>query len=130
MELNIDDIKKIKREIITRRKITNCRDPLLCMYDNEKLRHITKVTKHTYTFTYDKKNNKFIHNGIKYDNMNQITHLHYRIERPDRGTSNNAWKECEIYRNGKWISTHDLPVIEDEASDEFIDLESVDSEED
>tara|TARA_Y100000389_G_C17124809_1_gene347264 strand:- start:207 stop:497 length:291 start_codon:yes stop_codon:yes gene_type:complete len=43
--------------------------------------------------------------------LNQFTENNYKKYRPDRTFSNNAWTECEIYRNNKWISMKDLQKL-------------------
>jgi hypothetical protein len=114
MKFNIDDkkFKKIQSELHSRRKITNCRDPLLCMYNNDKLRHRSRDRKNNiWEFYYNKNNNTFVYNEKEYKNMYQITSLHYKTLSPNRSHTNNAWYECEIYRNNEWISTHNLEQI-------------------
>ena len=102
---------KLKKTIKNRRKIENCRDPSMCFYNNEKIKHITSGNKDEWIFHYDKNKKKFIFNNNEYDNMNQITNLHYKITRPDRGQNNNAWWECFVFRNNEWCRTHNLQII-------------------
>ena len=112
MQLNFNEnnIKKIKNELHMRKKIENCRDPSICMNHNEELRHTICKTDVWY-FNYDKINNCFIYNKIQYKSMYKITSLHYLSSLPERNPSNNAWLECEIYRDNKWITSHNLPII-------------------
>lgn len=114
MKLNLDDkkFKKLTSELKSRRKIANCRNPLLCMNDKEKLRHRSRDHKNNiWEFYYDKPKNCFVYNDKEFPNMNQITSLHYKLLSPNRTHNNNAWSECEIYRNDQWISTHNLEQI-------------------
>ena len=109
MMLNESQFKKIKKEMKSRIKIENCRDPLLCMYDGDMLRHTIKNDH--WDFYYDKNRNVFTYNNIDYTTINRVTQSHYRLVASERGVNNNAWKECKILRDNKWISTYDLPLI-------------------
>jgi superfamily II DNA or RNA helicase len=114
MKLKLDErkFKKLTSELRSRKKIINCRDPLLCMNDNEKLRHRSRDHKNNiWEFYYNKPKNCFVYNDKEFKNMNQITSFHYKLLSPNRTSNNNAWCECEIYRNEEWISTHNLPLI-------------------
>ncbi len=110
MEFKINN-KKLSTEFKSKKKLNNCRDPLLCMLHNDKLKH-TIGKNDTWEFYYDKLKNKFIYNNKSYKTMNSITQLHYTTSNPNRTVSNNAWWECYIFRNNTWIRTHDLPLIE------------------
>ncbi len=114
------------------------REPAKCFYDNDKLRHkITSRLKHLGTeskdsiieFTYSRITNKFTYDRRIYNTMNQITTLHYEKINPDRTTSNNAWKECEVLRNGVWISTYNLSMIDEDENDSESSLSSYESSE-
>ena len=62
---------------------------------------------------YDAKTNKLCFEG-KILSMNEFVKQHYKLERSnDRGSSANAWYECECEINNVWISTFNLPVILD-----------------
>lgn len=91
------------------------REQSKCFYDNEKLRHTIKNSS-VWEFTYNKTINKFTYNRRLFNTLNQITTAHYVSSNPDRTACNNAWKECEVYRNGIWISTYDLPIIDESDS--------------
>lgn len=103
--------KKLQREIKKRKKSTNCRDPSLCFYNGDKIRHVIK--NNIWEFTYNLSEKSFLYENEYYNTMNQITEKHYRNCRPDRTSNNNAWFECQVYRNHQWMSTMDLPIIKD-----------------
>jgi hypothetical protein len=108
--LNQSNINKLNDSLRQMKKITNCRDPLLCINNNEKIMH--KIGESDiWEFTYNKDNNNFVYKDKYYKTMNQITQLHYKTSCPNRTWSNNAWSECKIFRNNQWISMHDLSII-------------------
>ena len=108
--LNSSNIKNLNDSLKQMKKITNCRNPLLCINHMEKIMHRIAQSD-IWEFYYDKEQNGFIFKEKIYKTMNKLTELHYRTSLPNRVSSNNAWLECKIYRNNEWISMHDLPII-------------------
>jgi len=94
-----------------------------CVKDGEPIKHTIKSkdrneTK-TWIVTYNKNNNTLICGNSVYSDESQtngsplykFTKNNYKKYRPDRDYSNNAWKECQIYRDNIWISMRNLPKL-------------------
>ena len=79
-------------------------------YNGQKIRHKIGISEVREAY-YDKDINKIIYDNKEFISLNKFTQLHYQEKRPYRGKSNNAWLECECFKNGEWISTYDLPEI-------------------
>ena len=83
-----------------------------CFTDGQELRHKTAGREDAWHFIFRKgKSHPFIYNGSEFKTMNQLTELHYKTSRPERGYTNNTWMECECKVDGKWISTYSLPAL-------------------
>ena len=83
--------------------VTKCRDMAKCFTHGQRIRH--KIGKHnTWTGMYDSSTNRIVYYR-QLLTLNQFSESHYKSERPDRYSSNNAWKECECEVDGVWIST-------------------------
>ena len=88
--------------------VTKCRDMAKCFTHGQRIRH--KIGKHnTWTGMYDSSTNRIVYYR-QLLTLNQFSESHYKSERPDRCSSNNAWKECECEADGVWISTFNLPA--------------------
>ena len=86
-----------------------CRDPTKCFEDQQKIRH--RIGTSVRIAVYDKEHNVFIFKKTNYT-LNKLVKEHYAIQRPDRTSEANAWKECETeVEPGKWISTYILPEL-------------------
>ena len=87
------------------------RDAKLIFHDGQLIMH--KIPGHSiWIGVYDKQLNRIVctNNGVSYKSLNQFTVNHYRNERPDRKSDNNAWLECECDIEGEWVSTYQLPL--------------------
>jgi len=89
-----------------------------CVKDGEPIKHTIKSKNKdkskTWIVTYNKNNNTLVCGDMVYSGnspLNRFTVNNYNKYRPDRKSGNNAWKECEIYRNNMWISMKNLPVL-------------------
>jgi len=97
-------------------KIINkkCRDIRECFTHGQRIRHFIDINKN-WIGIYDSYINAIVCNEIKYQGdtspLNHFAKSHYEIERKDRVSNVNAWRECECEVNGKWISTYNLPSI-------------------
>ena len=78
-----------------------------CFTNGQRIRHIIGINK-TWIGIYDSKKNGIIYDG-KTLTLNKFGVLHLELERPDRVSKLNAWKDCECEVDGKWISTYFLP---------------------
>ena len=92
------------------------RDLNKCVKDGEPIKH--KINKYgeskTWIVIYNKTDNTLVCGDVIYNGrspLNQFTTNNYKKYRPDRKSGNNAWTECEIYRNNTWISMFDLPEL-------------------
>ena len=87
--------------------VKGCRNMAKCFTHGQIIRHTIGINK-IWTGTYDSSRN-----GIVFEEktltLNKFAVSHYKSERPDRCSSVNAWKECECYVDGKWVSTYSLP---------------------
>jgi hypothetical protein len=55
--------------------------------------------------------------------LNQFAKEHKRQEKPNLQTHEvNAWAECECEVNGEWVSTYDLPIINQQGCLKFQDI--------
>jgi hypothetical protein len=90
-----------------------CRDLSKCLFNNQPIRHIIGINK-----IWEGKYN-LIQKCIIFEEkvfkgkspLNQFATEHYSIERNDRTSSCNAWLECECKINDNWVSTYNLPVV-------------------
>lgn len=88
-----------------------CREMADCFIDGQQIRHIEPKTKDCWISTYIRCMNCLHVNGKFYTTPSSLTRDHYRIVRPDRSDRSNGWKECELYKNGEWVSIYNLPII-------------------
>ena len=79
-------------------------------YDGQKIRHNIHG-RSLWVGVYNKLINKIISNGEQYSSLNNFTTNHYKTDRPDRTTANNAWAECYCEIDNEWISTYNLPYV-------------------
>jgi hypothetical protein len=86
--------------------VKGCRDMRKCFINGQRIRHTIGINK-TWIGTYDSSRNGILHNG-KTLTLNEFAVSHYKMERPDRVSNVNAWKECKCEVDGKWISTYSL----------------------
>jgi hypothetical protein len=84
------------------------RDMAKCFTNGQRIRHTIGINK-TWIGTYDSSKNGIVYDG-KILTLNKFASNHYSLERPDRTSNVNAWKECECEVDGKWISTYSLPA--------------------
>jgi hypothetical protein len=87
--------------------VKGCRDMSKCFTNGQLIRHTIGINK-TWTGVYDSSKNGIVFDG-KTLTLNKFAVSHFQSERPDRVSNVNAWKECECYVDGKWISTYSLP---------------------
>lgn len=73
--------------------------------NGEKIRHILRDS--TWYAAYDLENNKLIINDEKYNSPQDFLRAHFKyLKKPIHKTAD-GWKECECYRDGKWIPIYD-----------------------
>lgn len=102
-------------------KIKKCRDITKCVKNGQRIRHCIKNKDKTQ----DIKRICIYNNGIitciddngekvniQYDTLNKMAENTYKKYRPDRCVDVNAWTNCEIEVDGKWISMDNLPILE------------------
>jgi|TARA_B110000285_G_scaffold215417_1_gene261729 hypothetical protein len=89
-----------------------------CVKDGEPIKHTIKSKNKdqskTWIVTYKKNNDTLVCGDSLYSGkspLNKFTVNNYIKYRPDRKSGNNAWTECEIYRNNMWISMENLPEL-------------------
>lgn len=87
--------------------VKGCRDMVKCFTNGQRIRHTIGINK-TWVGTYDSSKNGIVYDG-KTLTLNKFAVSHFNLERPDRVSNVNAWKECECDVDGKWISTYSLP---------------------
>ena len=87
--------------------VKGCRDMAKCFTNGQRIRHTIGINK-TWVGAYDSSKNEIVYNGNKYS-IDKFASNHYSLERPDRTSEVNGWKECECEVDGKWISTYSLP---------------------
>lgn len=107
---------------ISKSPVEKCRDIRKYFKDGQQIRHTIAIkdknlvaligNSSTWIGIYDSSKNGIIYDGKMYQGRSSPLHNfaknHYENLRPDRGSSVNAWDECEYEENGKWISTKDL----------------------
>ena len=84
-----------------------CRVLSECCTNGQQIRHTIRNS--TWTCTYN--NNKLIMDNKTYTGkspLNRFVKNHYIVERPDRTSEANAWKECEYYVDGNWRSMYSI----------------------
>jgi hypothetical protein len=81
-----------------------CRKLSECVDKGEQIRHT--IGDHTQIGTYAGKNK--IQYGDSMMSLNQFSENHYLNIKNERRKENNAWAECEIIRDGEWISMERL----------------------
>jgi superfamily II DNA or RNA helicase len=108
IDIEFGNKKKTKKSKTTINKVKGCRDMRLCFVDGQKIRHTIETD--VWEASYNKMKNKVVHNDKMYS-LNGFTSTHYKIVRPNRTFSNNAWKECMYIVNDTWISTHCVPAL-------------------
>ena len=97
-------------DTVTQQKPTctrRSRDMAKCFTNGQHIRHTIGINK-TWIGVYDSSKNGIVYNGNKYS-IYKFASNHYSLERPDRTSEVNGWKECECEVDGKWISTYSLP---------------------
>ena len=87
--------------------VKGCRDMTKCFIHGQSIRHRIGIN-NTWIGTYDSYNNVVIYNE-KTHTLHKFVESHYKLDRPERVSNANAWKECECEVNEKWISTFSLP---------------------
>ena len=87
-----------------------CRDMAKCFMNGQRISHTIGINK-AWICVYDSYKNALIYNGKIYKKLYHFTKAHYQLERPDRTSENNAWKECRCEVEGEWISTYNLQEI-------------------
>jgi hypothetical protein len=78
-----------------------------CFMDGERIHH--KGSCPTYwEGKFDSTEGGLIYKGKLYKTLSAFAASHYEAERKDRGKNANGWAECEVFRNGEWVSTMNL----------------------
>ena len=86
-------------------KILN-REMKLCFYEGQQIRH--KINDDIIIATYSYTNNNIVYKDKIFTSPSGFFKYHYEMNRKDRTSSSNGWKECEIFKNYKWISIFNL----------------------
>ena len=103
----LDRIHELELERLQLRRVP---EDVLC--DDECIRHdipIANGERHIIEFKYLE--SQFHVMGGIFPSMNSVTGMHYKMVRPDRVHQNNAWAECEVKRDGVWVSMENLPLL-------------------
>ena len=87
--------------------IAKYRDMSKCFTNGQRIRHTVGINK-TWIGIYDSTKNGIVYDNKIYKSLSGFAAMHYSIDRKDRVSSANGWKECECEINGKWISTYNL----------------------
>ena len=100
------------------KNVLGCRDMAKCLTDGQRVRHTaasSKVTPGgayvilTWDGIYTAVNKGIVCNGKVYKSMSAFAADHYIVDRSDRVSAANGWKECECEMDdGIWISTYNL----------------------
>ena len=85
-----------------------CRDMSKCFEHGDIIRHVEPITRNCWMSTYIKDKNALLYKDKYYPTPSSLTRDHYSKMRPDRTNRSNGWKECELFRNNKWISIYNL----------------------
>ena len=97
-------IKIYGREYKTIKKSN--REMKLCFYTGQQIRH--KINDNIIIGTYSYNNNNIVYKDKIFTSPSGFSKYHYKMNRKDRNSSSNGWKECEIFQNNKWISIYNL----------------------
>jgi len=127
-------VKKITKRALTKKQKPGCRARGRalgsCFKDGEKIRHKGKCDS-TWEATYNNKIGKLVHDGYVYTTLSTFSRDHYTSEGKrmkavgTRGKKKgvhfnnseigrggvNGWEECEVFRNGEWVSTFSLNAL-------------------
>jgi hypothetical protein len=92
-------------------RVRGCREMSKCFTNGQRIRHTGSCNK-TWIGIYNSSANSN-KGGVDYDDKlynspSGFAETHYSIDRPDRVSSANGWKECEYEVDGKWISTYHI----------------------
>ena len=85
-----------------------CRDMSKCFFDGQKIMHT--IGDKTWIGIFDKSRNLINYNNSMYT-LNSFAMNHYRLEKPERVASGNAWKECKCEIDNEWVSTYNLKIL-------------------
>jgi len=93
------------------KRVRGCREMSKCFTNGQRIRHTGSCNK-TWIGIYNSSANSN-KGGVDYDDklynsMSTFAETHYSIDRPDRVSNANGWKECEYEVDGKWISTYHI----------------------
>ena len=86
------------------------REMAKCFTDGQYIRHTIGINK-PWVGIYDSSKNGIIYDSKFYKTLIGFAEMHYsidKIDKIDRVSSADGWKECECEVNGKWISTYNL----------------------
>ena len=103
----LEEEEEEEEELSTSVIKSGSRDMAKCFTDGQYIRHTIGINK-TWIGKYDSKKNGIIRDTTFYKSLSGFAQTHYSIDRPDRVSAANGWKECECEVNGKWISTFNL----------------------
>lgn len=85
-----------------------CRNQKKCFTDGQSIRH--SIAENVWTAVYRKTSNTIEHEHVGYKSLTEFVAKHYDSQ-GIQPSSIKAWKDCECFRNDRWISTYDLPTI-------------------
>jgi len=78
-----------------------------CFVDGEKIRHKGSCP-NVWQGHFSAKAGGIIYKNQLYKSLSSFAANHYETERSDRTDAANGWFECEVLRDGEWISTFNL----------------------
>lgn len=103
------------------KKPQRCRNPKLGFQENQRIRHVIGLDKEIMGVF--KMETGCIEYGGNLYTLYQFAKEHKRQEKPNLQTHEvNAWAECECEVNGEWVSTYDLPIINQQGCLTFKDI--------
>ena len=79
----------------------------MCFSDGEKIRH-KGACPNIGEGHFSANAGGIIYKGELYKALSAFANDHYDKERKDRTDAANGWLECEVFRNGDWVSTYNL----------------------
>jgi len=96
--------------------MSKLRNPRKLFKDGQPIRHRINSIHSEWIGTYNVKDNTIIMNDYEFDGaspLNNFVTSHYAIKTPQRITIADAWNECECYVDNEWVSTFNLPLLDE-----------------
>ena len=111
----VEDDSSIKRKSECQNtgvKVGRGRDMKKYFRDGQAIRHVIGVNK-IWEGVYNEEQNGILFGGKIYNYISSFAKDHYISERPpNRAHFNvNGWKDCQCKIDGKWVKTHNIPIL-------------------